>query len=1291
MAHRYHLFLFMVLFFRQVATCQDFTIKKTFRWATSPTTFFSPEEQRMVTYWDFKGASFDFSQSKLPFSITRFPLPGNGTYTVKIIRAEYENFESNFRSNHESLSEIINFITNTHEERHRYFGNLTFVPIIKTSSGDYQRVKTIELGIYFTPASDIGFRGDHTYTSVLTDGDIYKIAVTKNGIYKLDYDFLSNQLGIDLSTINPKHIRLYGNGGGMLPESNSAFRYDDLEENKILVAGEEDGKFDQEDYILFYGEGSGKRIYDDNDKIFHYQQNLYSTKNYYFLKISGENGMRITNSPSINSAYNVTNFDSYQRIEDEKYNILKKELTPSGKLWVGDHFHFTTTYNYDNRISFPNHLSSFPVAVNARFVGRCSTSGSKFKLTIGDRTFTSPTLSTYSVAGHRFGSASTISTKTTISNPNKITLEYLNAGNPNNEAWLDYIELNAKRALTMTGYQMSFRNIDLLDSLITTAHFTITGMNTHTSIWDISDPLKPTIQDGTLNNNIFEFGCNTETLKEFIAFNTTDGLLQAEAIGKISNQNYHGIDNVDLVIVYHPVFRDQATKLAEHKQDFSGLTVELVDVLKLYNEFSSGKQDVGAIRDFAKMLYDRSDRFKYLILFGDGSYDYKNIDGGGNNYIPVFETAESFNTIRSFPTDDFYALLGDSEGSDLKGALDIAVGRIIANNPSEAEIAVNKIIRYESDPATLGNWRNNSIFVGDNDDGAGHTKDADFIGNRMNDSLPAINVNKIFIDAYPIVVIPAGTRVPQATQDITRYIEKGALTISYMGHGGPKGWAHERVLDIPDIKSWTNKYKLPLFVTATCSFSGYDDPDKLTAGEQVFTKSNGGGIALFTTVRPVYKSDNRRLSTAVFDEITSKRNLEIGEILRNAKNKNSSDTLNINARKFTLLGDPSLKLAIPKYEVVTTSINDIAIDSSISTGDSIALTIKALEKVTIEGDVMNNGTVMTDFSGIVYPTIYDKSVTYQTLGQYVENNRTNAPVVSYKLRKNIIFKGKSTVTNGHFKFSFIVPKDINYVGEGQGKISYYAKDDNLNDASGYTFGFRISGTDTTAQTDDLPPTVEVFMNDESFVSGGTTGSNPTLLVKLEDDNGINVVGNSIGHDIVGILDDDDAHPLLLNDYYESALDDFTKGKISFPLKGLSPGKHKIEITAWDIANNSQTGFTEFVVAPQKGTMLQHVLNYPNPFTAKTCFQFEHNREGNEAEVLVQIYTISGILVKSISEKIILTSNRLDGDNCISWDGRDEYGDKLAKGVYLYKIFLKTGSDTQKDIAISDFKKLVILN
>ena len=1280
---RSFIYFFLLLFCIVPIHAQNaILIQEELLWANDPITH-NPTGNIEKKIWSFEGAYFNPAHPSLPVFSYRFPLRGNAKIEVSINNPQFEKFTKNISTDDLYLKEKIQIGTTIEKEKKQFFGKVFFIPIIKNGN-NFEKLRSFDLSIQTIPEPEKNSfpRGpEYTFNSVLKDGDIYKIGIKETGIHKLSYSFLKDELKIDIDNIDPASIKIYGNGGGIIPRAISASRYDDLIENAILIEGESDGRFDPDDYILFYAEGPDKWRYSEQEGIFNKETNIYTFTNHYFLKISAGKGKRIADQNTMaNTAYTSEAFNDYSRFEEELINLLDAFTfgQGTGKNWYGDLFESIRERIY-SEFSFPNVLSTETGNLKVSFAGRSS----------------EPTSFSASIDNDRF------SANIRKSNTGDIEDDYAHIGfinesffpksdNPavvieyprttNSTGWLDYIQLNVKRALIFSQTQMRFRDLKTLDYPSTT--YKVQNVNANTKIWDITDPLTPGNQLFDLSDNQLRFGTSSTNLKEFIVFDRTADFPVPETAGMLTNQNLHQIETADLIIIYPAQFENAATQLAEHRRSFSGMRVETVEIEQIFNEFSSGRLDPTAIRDFAKMVYDRSDRFNYLLLFGDGSFDYKNIKNLDNpsGFIPVYETDESLHPIEGFPTDDYFALLSDNEGANLRGALDIAVGRIPAKTPEEAQAVVNKIINYDANPKTLGDWRLRQTFVADDEDSSIHQRQSNDISSKIENDYNVYNVNKIYLDAFQQITTPGGQRYPTVKEAINNDIFKGVLVLNYLGHGGSKGWTQERVLETNDILDWTNFNKLPLLVTATCSFTGYDDANFITAGEHALLNPSGGAIGLFTTVRAVYSSSNERLTKAVFNRLYEKVNGQhppIGELLRLGKNSNSSDTTGINSRKFTLIGDPSMQLALPRYNIITTDINNQPVESNRID------TIQALEKVTVKGYIADNsGNTLTNFNGKIFPTVFDKKIEVSNLG-----NDPGSRILPFEIQKNILFKGVASVKNGGFQFTFVVPKDINYK-YGFGKISYYAENEEY-DAAGYYNNLIIGGTSKNAIVDNEGPLIEVFMNDSTFIFGGTTNPNPTLYVRLSDENGINVSGTSIGHDLTAVLDNNTQNTFLLNEFYAAAQDDHTKGSVQFPLSELAPGLHQIKVKAWDVFNNSAEGFTEFIVATSENSALERVLNYPNPFTTNTQFQFLHNiSTGQQLEVQIRIFTISGRLVKTIDADLISDGNRVSG---INWDGKDEFGDNLARGTYLYKVSVRPSNLNGTGTVInSDFEKLVIL-
>ncbi|MFM2135849.1 MAG: hypothetical protein RL021_1249, partial [Bacteroidota bacterium] len=820
-----------------------------------------------------------------------------------------------------------------------------------------------------------------------------------------------------------------------------------------------------------------------------------------------------------------------------------------------------------------------------------------------------------------------------------------------------------------------------------TAAFSIPGIGSNHIIWDVTDPTEVVNQLTVNNNGTYGFSAASDELHEYITF-TPAAAADPIAAGKMTNQNLHGLSQAEMVIITYPGFRNQADELAAFHRN-RGLTVHVIDTRQVYNEFSSAAQDVCAIRNLMKMFYDRAtspaDMPRYLLLMGDASYDNKYRITDNTNYIPTFQSIGSLNQTQTYTSDDFFGLLDDSEG-EWSGPeiVDLAVGRLPVKSTAEAQAAVRKIVAYGGaylDPSkaatttNLSDWRNIIAFVADDQDNNIHLKQADQLADSVDRKYRLYNIDKIYMDAFNQITTPGGQRYPEAQRAIVDRIERGALMLTYIGHGGEVGWAHERVLEVSDINGWTNNERFAAFLTATCEFTRIDDPSRTSAGEYVFLNPNGGGICLFTTSRLAFSSSNFNLCKQFYSHVFEPfegRNPTLGEVFEQTKIDVFSDTY---VRNFIFVGDPALPLAYPRYNVRTSTVNGHPVQVASDT-------LKALRRITITGEITDDsGNRINGFNGFITPTVYDKKVTYYTLGN--DQSLTSDPSFPrpFSAQRNVIYKGKASVTNGTFSFSFVVPKDIQFPF-GFGKISYYAQN-GVSDATGYDTSVVVGGYDNNVSADDAGPQVRLFMNDERFVRGSMTDENPKMLAFISDSSGINAVGSGIGHDMTAELDNDAGKTYVVNDYYENDLNSYQQGKVMFPFEELPAGPHTLKFKVWDVHNNSSEAFTDFIVAESAELALDHVMNYPNPFTTSTTFMFEHNRPNTALDAQVQIFTVSGKLIKTINATIFNEGFRSED---LSWDGLDDYGDRIGKGVYVYKLKVRAPEG-----AIADkFEKLVIL-
>jgi hypothetical protein len=1227
-------------------------------------------EDQTIYFLNFDGAVVNPGTDMLPAYTENVLLPAYDKAFKAIIKNQvFEPFPHDQLFLLEDLHSIGNEIVlkkNFSLNKKIPYASISFVPIRKNGlTGFYERLVSFELVIEVNENQNTPNLKSREYAenSVLESGSWFKVKVTKDGIYKISYQELAN-MGMNVASINPKNIRVYGNGGGMLPEDPTKSRHDDLQENAIFVSGENDGSFDQADYVLFYGQSPNEWKLDANTQKWHNEMNVYANANYYFITADLGEGKRIENA-GLSTLDFTKHVNEYW--EGFHHEVDETNLINSGRTWYGETFDLfnNLVVNY----SIPNLVSNSQIFIKADVAAKSSTS-SYFDFYADNSKIMK--LSVSPVSGVSYSDYAKTKSDTAYFVPpgNSFSIKVVYS-KPNNAAvgWLNFFTLNVKRKLKFDGGLLSFNDIESVSQSNVTK-YTMTGGGQGVNIWDVSEPLIVKKINASFSGNQMTWKMETNDLKKFVAFDGSS-FFQVEFVEVVQNQNLHGKNSgYDFLIVTYPGFLAEANRLAQHHRDYDNMQVLVATLPGIYNEFSSGKQDITAIRDFVKMFYDRAasgEEPKYLLLFGDGSFDYKDREPSNSNYVPCWESVGSLNEVSSIATDDFYGFLDDIPNDNM---LDIGIGRFVVSNDFQAKNAVDKSIHYAvNTDDVMDDWRNIVCLVADDEDGNLHLGDAEELFYIIDTTDKTLNVEKIYLDAFHQVSTPSGERYPEVQLAINDRIERGTLVFNYVGHGGELGLAHERIMNIPDINSWTNYDRLTVFLTATCEFSRFDDPGRTSAGEFVFLNPQGGAVALYTTTRATYAGGNSTLNKNFYKFLFEKTNDEhyrMGEVMRLTKNLSGTGE---NGKKFLILGDPALHFAFPKERVVTISINDILVEETTDT-------IKALSEVTISGELQDQqGNKLSTFQGYLFPIVFDKPSHFMTLG----NDPTSYPF-SFFVQKNALYKGKVSVKNGEWAFTFIAPKDIAYQ-YGYGKLSFYAKNENT-DAAGYYVDVVVGGYNQDAEPDLVGPTIRMYMNDDSFVNNGITDENPVLLAYLWDDFGINTVGSGIGHDILATLDGESTS-YVLNDYYESELDDYQRGSIHYPFYNLNTGNHTLNLKVWDIHNNSASADLDFIVANSESMAIEQLINYPNPFFTSTTFAFEHNQQNGDLEIIIQVFSLNGELVKTISDIYFSEGYKYKS---VEWAGTDDNGNELRAGMYVYRVLVKNqeGSITQET------SKLIIL-
>lgn len=1117
-----------------------------------------------------------------------------------------------------------------------------------------------------------GWFSVHGQSSVLAAGDWYKIAVEKNGVYRISYDLLA-RMGVNPGNINPRNIRIFGREGGMLPQDNGVARPGDLLEMAITVTGESDERFDKGDYILFYAEGPDQFDYDVARDIFHYENNLYSDRNYYFLTIGPDAGKRLGTSENILGDYPVvTSFNDLAYYEKDEYNIER-----SGREWFGEKFNpvneLTITFN------IPGISQGSSVKVVSDVMGQSYTEAF-FKLYFNNVSITEQKIfpipnGRYSVKGIHNRDTITINADdvgTSNRSAHELKYEFIK-GTGFSQGYLDFLLLNVTRDLALYGNETIFLSKESLAHPVSTFHIAQSGEGMW--IWDITDHYNVQSQDFSLNGAAAVFSTATTQLKKWVAFRSAP---EPVFVGKVPNQDLSGIATPNLLIITHADFKHEADRLAAHRAAHNNWSVHVATTEEIFNQFSGGRQDVTALRDYARMLRDKNpEALQAILLFGRGSYDYKDRIVNNTNYVPTYQSRNSLHPLQTYSSDDYFAFLETNEGSWGESpaqhhTLDVGVGRLPVASAEQAKNVVDKIIQYDTSKKTYGAWRKKIVFVaddGNSEDGFTnlHQYQADQLATSIEENNPEFDASRLFMGTYKKVVQPNGETVPEMVDDIKRAFDQGALIINFTGHGSELVWTDERVLTEKTIAELSND-RYPFLVTATCEFGRQDDPLVISTAEQSLTKKEGGSIGLVTTARPVNATTNFDLNEAFYESLflsTPEGYQTIGQVFRNTKNNSTSGVAN---RNFSLIGDPSMKLAMPEHSIQALSVK------TASGSDTLA----ALSTVIVRGEIQNaTGVRAVSFNGVVEGTLFDKEKEFVTIGK-------NDPPFGYTQWDNAVFRGRAKVENGEFEFTFVMPKNIAYQ-VGQGKFTFYAYDPQTGEeAKGVNTNVMIGGSEKNVPSDVTPPQIELFMGDTTFVNGGVTTPDTYLVAQLRDENGINISGYGIGNSIIAQLDGE-ASTFVLNDYYVSDIDTHRAGTVVFPLLGLAPGQHSITLHAWDVHNNPSQATISFIVTDGEELVIEDFGNFPNPVQENSTLFFTHNRSGDDLEAQLFIYDPAGDLIKTAEISIAASEYHI---NLMELKDLENSGEKLSPGLYLARLVVRSMTNGSKNERVT---KLIVLN
>ncbi len=1068
-----------------------------------------------------------------------------------------------------------------------------------------------------------------------------RLEIEDNGIYRISGAMLT-QAGISLSSLEPGQIRMYNGGGRALPEKVSATRPQSLIEIPIILLGAEDGRFDNTDAILFFGQSVNDWQFSKSSGTWLHYINHYETRNVYWLSWDSQTpaALRLDTEPATANAV-VAGFGlQLHAIENELQKIY-----PSGRDWFGNPLSVGDSENFTFRFNNPHSANSY---LRLRIVSDNNGRPNTLSVSLNNSperlfSFNSSGTGDYKNIGSTTQRFSQFESETSGNNTLQVSYKSTTGSA---KTYVDWIEFIVEDSLLARNGELSFATTptDAAQS------FSLSGFSSEPYILEISNPTAPRLLAVAQVDLAWQF---TDDLADSAAHRYFAATSFKEPVN-LSKYTYShlrdGTNRADMLIVAPEIFIAEAERLAAHKRSFRGFEVEVIDISTIVQEFGWGLNDPTALRDFIKFTFENWQKApRFVVLFGDGTYDYKNIESAGtDNHIITYQTTESAELSNRNIEAYFTYVSGDDR------MMDLAIGRMPVQTVDDAALFVDKIIQYEADPE-YGVWRNKITMVADDELYENGTPTfPDMIHVEQAEELMQSNVpdyliqQKIYLMNYRAIRNSAvlGVRKPEAQNDLIEAINSGSLIVNYIGHGNPTVWAHERIfVQNEDIPKMANGARQAFFVAATCDFGRFDDPRRQSFTEDLLNMA-GGAIGFLTSSRVVFARSNAVINSQFYKQLfLEKQNLQtVGEALMNARLYTNAIT---NDEKFTIIGDPSMILAVPTSIARVNAVNPD--------------TLLSLSTTAVSGDLFLGTGERIDTPGQVQVLVFDDDRDVK----YVSAINATA---NYVMPGNIIFRGRSSVENGRFAIDFLVPKDITYGGRNAG-IKIYGTGESW-EAAGTVNGLPISLRSAVLQ-DSQGPEIEInFSGRQSFSNGDPIPANALLAATLRDEiSGINVTGE-IGHKIVLTIDGDSEKPWDLTDDFIYFENDHLAGKVIAQLPALPVGFHTAELKAWDNSNNSSKLSFDFQITEAGELVLRDVLNYPNPFRESTTFTFLLNRD---AEIDIAVYTVSGRKIRKI-EGIF----GISGYNEIFWDGRDADGDRLANGIYLYRIQAKAQIDARTE-------------
>lgn len=1119
----------------------------------------------------------------------------------------------------------------------------------------------------------------YTRNSVLSQGKWVKIRVDQAGVYQITTSALRS-----MGFSNPDNVRLYGLNLELLPENAIENIDDDLVEMPL---------YRTDNKVLFYGRGTTRWTMNRataTTALFTHTNNPYSKSICYFLTERTDSVPKSFEKFAYevdSTATLLERFPEHALIESDEFGFLN-----SGRM-------FFEGYDYANgnsrsyTLRLPGNVGEGADTRIAVQFGTAGSTTSTLNVSFNDSTLGN--ISFNKLGDYEYGKveARTYVLNANLDEANTIRLTHNRAAGV--AGHLDYIRASYMRSLDMTGHnELLFRPYSN-----GSVRFRMKGGKSETVFWHINRASEieevAATYDATTGSWTIPFTSSRATStewrnEELLAVNPSATFPTPDVVGKIANQNLHALDSLDYVIVVPTNGRllQQAQRLADAHTLRDSMRCAVVRADYIYNEFSSGTPDATAIRRFMKMLYDRSNGGRHAIrnlcLFGDGVWDNRMVTSGmlrkdPDDYLLCYESENSVSHTKSYVLEDYYGLVDDNATTSvLSGRPRIGVGRIPTTSSSEARDVVNKLITYINNEQ-VGAWKNTIAVLCDDGNDNIHMQAGDSIIHDVSALYPDYKIRRIYWDTYARETSTTGASYPSTAKDIDKQVQDGALIFNYTGHGAAYCLSHEQVLRTENFANWTNQ-RLPLWITAACDVAPFD-MNMENIAEVAILNPKGCAMGILSTARTVYADPNLQLNLRFMKYVLASdangRRYTIGEALALSKSELvGTSSSSENRAHFVLLGDPAIKLATPTYKVEIDRINEVYAEGT-------PVSVSAGTTVEVEGHIVDeDGNLADQFQGAIYPTVMDnvELVTCKNNPLDETNGNKSRTPYSFYDRLRTLYACADSVTNGRFSFAFPIPLDNNYSG-AEGLISLYAANNERNiEANGHFENFLISGTSETLSTDTLGPDITVYLNSEHFSAGDVVNETPLLIAYLSDNDGINMTGSGVGHDISVVIDNKEALTYSLNSYFSPTMGSYKSGSVMFPIPELEEGHHTLTVRAFDVLNNPSAVTTDFYVNVGKTPEIFDLL-VSSSVRDQAEFTIVNDRPQTNISVDLDVFDIMGRRVWHTSEQAFSTSTSYT----FSWN-LNESDSHLTPGIYIVRAGLSTSDGPKATTA----KKFVVV-